>query len=238
MPKAVFHFKQFSVRLCSDVFKLGTDACLLGAYAKSQTPPKHILDVGTGTGVIALMLAQRFPEARITGIDLNAAAVRCATANFGQSPWTDRLKTLLLDFREAETHYKAASFDWIVSNPPFFERSFPSPDPMRQLARHTDQLTETDFMKQVSHLLTESGLCQLVLPKDRLKSWQTAADSQGLHLVHQLNVRDRESRPVKRCIAVFGQQKKELEVAEWTLKKEAGYTLETIALWKAFYLRL
>ena len=133
-----FQFKQFSVKDENSPMKVNTDAVLLGAWV-NPSKPKKILDIGTGCGVIALLLAQRF-DGRISGIDLDEGAIMDAKINFAESPWPERLKAIHQDFNI----FSASSdqrFDLIVSNPPYFENSLRSPKHDRNISRHTDSLT-------------------------------------------------------------------------------------------------
>ncbi len=114
-----FHFQKFTVNQSAKVFRVGTDGVLLGASATVEKA-ENILEIGTGTGLIALMIAQRNPKAFITAIDLNEEAVTLASENFRNSPYRDRLKAILQDFKQIKTEEK---FDLIVSNPPYFEEN-------------------------------------------------------------------------------------------------------------------
>ena len=116
----IFRLKQFSLRQAKDVFKITTDSILLGAYASFDNPAT-LLDVGTGTGIIAMMLAQKYPDSHVYAIDINPAAVRLSSENFRQSPWAGRLHPLEGDFVEFD--FGELRFDGIVSNPPFFVQS-------------------------------------------------------------------------------------------------------------------
>jgi len=143
-----FRFKQFSIKNDASAMKVGTDGVLLGAWAR--TVSGRVLDVGTGTGLIALMIAQREPSAFITAIDIDAPSVEEASYNFFASPWSERLSSSLCDFRTME-----GCFDQIISNPPFFIDSLKSSDSRRSDARHTDTLSQDDMISAV--VLTPAG---------------------------------------------------------------------------------
>ena len=133
--------------------KVGTDGVLLGAWCpvSSQASSFKVLDVGTGSGLIALMLAQRLPEAKITAIDIDAGAVEQAAYNFGMSPWADRLNCQQISLQDLEGE---GVYDLIVSNPPYFQDSLKNPDSQRAIARHTDTLSYDELLKHSARLLT------------------------------------------------------------------------------------
>ena len=162
-----FQFKQFFVRHDRCAMKVGTDGVLLGCWsgydaaaAGSPTIPHRYhyarcLDIGTGSGLIALMLAQRFPDALIDAIDIDKAAVEQAAENFAASPWSDRLHAFHVRLQEWQSH-SAPSL--IVSNPPYFQNSLKNPDKGRQTARHTDTLSFCELIHHSTRLLSENGV--------------------------------------------------------------------------------
>ena len=147
--------------------KVGTDGVLLGAWAGQGCPGK-ILDVGTGSGLVALMLAQRFPEAQVTGIDSDPEAAAQARENFAGSPWPQRLRAAHLSLQEfcRDTAATAAArrFDLVVSNPPFYDTTLTSPDPLRTAARHTGGLTHEELLLLSAGLLSDTGVFSLIVP--------------------------------------------------------------------------
>lgn len=139
--------------------KVGTDGTLLGAWARGG---RRILDVGTGTGLIALMMAQRFRQACVTGIDIDADAVAQAAENVAASPFAQRISIVRSDVKDME-----GLFDAIVSNPPYFVGSLHSPDRQRTMARHADTLPYRLLMQQAQRLLTDEGEMSVVVPTDQ-----------------------------------------------------------------------
>ncbi|MBQ6583784.1 MAG: methyltransferase, partial [Alistipes sp.] len=154
-----FRFKQFKVEQDGVAMKVGTDGVLLGAWADCSSA-SSILDIGTGTGVIALMLAQRSSARHIVGVDIDTAAVECAAANFAASPWAERLTAVESSVQE----FGGERFDLIVSNPPYFVDSLHSPDGQRTVARHTTELTFETLDCSVCRLLADGGRFALILP--------------------------------------------------------------------------
>lgn len=148
-----FKFKQFEIQQSKDVFRVGTDGVLLGALASVNNASK-VLEVGTGTGLISLMLAQRISKAEFLGIDINEDAVELTRTNFESSPFALRLKNKLQDFKNFETEEK---FDLIVSNPPYFEASESDKD---KIARQTIELNFKQLISQSAKLLSENGIFQ------------------------------------------------------------------------------
>lgn len=160
MANPYFKFKQFTVYQHLSAMKVGTDGVLLGAC----TPVEHenrILDVGTGTGLVALMLAQRCPGATVDALEVDPDAAREAAFNFEQAPWSERLAVVNVDFNCFEPSGK---YDLIVSNPPFFIDSLKAPDANRTLARHAQSLSPERLLQKCGNWLTDSGLLVLIVP--------------------------------------------------------------------------
>lgn len=164
--QTIFHFKQFSVSNARSAMKIGTDGVLLGAWAfwDAECKPGRILDVGCGTGVISLMLAQRFADAVVTGVDIDADAVAEAAENFAASPWGARLSACHCDFNSIQA--PSESYDLIVSNPPFFTGGALAPDEARRTARHQEALTFAALFRGASALLRPGGRIAVVAPAE------------------------------------------------------------------------
>src|SRR5688572_22601587 len=156
-----FHFKQFSVRHDRSGMKVGTDGVLLGAWVEVKNA-KRLLDIGTGTGVIALMLAQRTqPNVTIDAIEIDRDAIEDASENFSSSPWSNRFTLHRGRVQEFSTSKK---FDIIVSNPPYFIDSYKPPNDQRIIARHAESLSFEDLLRVSEKLLEENGTLNVVLP--------------------------------------------------------------------------
>jgi tRNA1Val (adenine37-N6)-methyltransferase len=160
---SIFKFKQFNVDQTGCAMKINTDGVLLGALAEAGYP-QNILDIGTGTGVIALMLAQRFTGAKIDAVEIDEDAAKTAHKNFNNSPFAYRMLAYAVGFETFFEQHANRKFDLIVSNPPFFLNSLESPGIKKNLARHTDEGFYKRLIKGVAKHLTETGTCQLILP--------------------------------------------------------------------------
>jgi tRNA1Val (adenine37-N6)-methyltransferase len=188
MPEKPFRFKQFEVFQSRSAMRVGTDGVLLGAWANVDGA-KHILDVGSGTGVIALICAQRSQDALVEAIEIDEGSAEDARYNFSLAPWQGRLKLHQGDFLKIASKEK---FDLIISNPPYFSQSLRAADPSRNAARHDDSLPAEQFMAKAKGLLApELQLCSLLEQiktcKDVVKFLKTASYSTQLppHMVKQ-----------------------------------------------------
>ena len=218
--------------------KVGTDGVVLGAWASGGS---RILDVGTGTGVIALMLAQRHPQARVTAIDIDEGAVRQALQNVAQSPFSDRIEVLQESVQEhagqsgqsgqSGNSGNAGLYDAIVSNPPFFIDSLNAPDRQRNMARHAETLTYAQLMQAAWRLLADNGELSVVVPFDYRQRMEDEATFVGFFPSRVCAVRTTARKPAKRFLLAFRKHPCPCERTEITLGDEA-YTLLT----KEFYL--
>ena len=228
-----FRFKQFTVEQEDVAMKVGTDGVLLGAWA-SCSGAKRILDIGTGTGVIALMLAQRNPIAKIQAVEIDETATRRARANFDLSPWAERLTVEQSAVQEFEPSEK---FDLIVSNPPYFIDSLLPPDAKRSTARHTHDLSFEELDKAVCRLLADEGRFALILPTAEFERYMSITQ---LHLVRRCDVHPTMGAAIKRVMAEFAKHKTASPFLEnITIEQECrgDYTTEYRALTKDFYLK-
>lgn len=227
-----FRFKQFAVEQDSVAMKVGTDGVLLGAWVDVEGA-KRILDIGTGTGVIALMLAQRTESAHIVGIDIDGGAVECAASNFAASPWADRLEAVFTSAQECVL----TPFDLIVSNPPYFVDSLLCPDSRRTMARHTTELSFEELNSVVVRLLADNGRFALILPTEQMESFIALTT---LSLVRRCDVSPVVGGTVKRVMALFS-AKESIEPIRESIAIEAGgrgvYSEEYRELTKEFYLK-
>lgn len=180
--------------------KVGTDGLLLGAWAQGG---KHVLDIGTGTGLIALMIAQRFPDAHVDAIDIDADAASQAEDNARRSPFADRVAVRCVSLQE---YVAEREYDSIVCNPPFFAQSLQSPDSKRTLARHSIALSFDDLFRHARRLMSEDGVLSIVVPSDALSQIETAAVMNNLFLVRRCFVRTTRKKPARRLLLSFSQK--------------------------------
>jgi len=214
-----FSFKQFTIQQDKTAMKVGTDGVLLGAWAQGG---KSILDVGCGTGVISLIMAQRFPHAEIVGIDIEKSACEQAFENVKNSLFASRIKifnkTLQSFGKEGDLF-----FDTIVCNPPFFVNSLVSPDEQRSTARHANTLTLSDVFRGAARLLKKDGNLSLVLPFDQLRKARDEAAIFGLFECRCCIVRTTPKKTPKRVLVAFSKNKPtEVEMCEECLLSQDG----------------
>ena len=195
-----FRFKQFTVHHDRCAMKIGTDAILLGAWAAATEEPKRILDIGTGSGIIALMLAQRFPAANVTAVEINSAACEQARGNFAAAPFCDRLTLkhcAVQDFRPQDP------YDLVVCNPPWFQKSFKPPDAARTMARHSDSLSLEELGTAASRLLSPDGVLNVILPLEQALTFTAIAIENDLHCQRMCEVRPTPTSMPKRRLLEF-----------------------------------
>ncbi len=216
--------------------KVGTDGVLLGAWATPSSPPKHILDIGTGTGLIAIMMAQRFEDANIIGIDIDSEAVQEATLNMANCQWYKRLSCCERSLQNANFNH---SFDLIVCNPPYFKNTTTSNDERRTKARHTNSLSTNDIFKKMDVLLSSKGELMIVYPSENISDIKNSLNAFGLFLNEICWVRGNEQSKYKRLLLKISKQKKRLKENHLTIEKARHkYTDEYTLLCKDFYLKL
>ncbi len=199
MGNSWFQFQQFRVAQDRCAMKISTDAVLLGSLVQSDRP-KRILDIGTGTGIIALMLAQRFPLARLTAVELDPDAAIQAKENFEESPFSERLAVLQGRFQDFQAEER---FDLLVSNPPFFSDHLPTSNPKRQQALHTDSLSFEELLQKASQLLAPFGSFWVILPPRQMQDFIQCATAHGLFPSIRVGIRDSAAKPIHREVICF-----------------------------------
>lgn len=200
MGKDSFTFKQFVVRQDRCAMKVGTDGTLLGAWAEMERDDGRVLDIGTGTGLIALMMAQRYPEAKVTGIDIDEMAVSQAVENVQGSPFADRIEVFQADVKAFEP---TGLFDSIVCNPPFFNNALVCPDSHRTQARHTLSLNYQQLIAAAWRLLCDEGVFSVIISNDFFQQLESEAHLAGFFLTRVFGVRTIEGKPIKRYLIEF-----------------------------------
>jgi tRNA1Val (adenine37-N6)-methyltransferase len=235
----MFSFKQFSVKQDKTAMKVGTDGVLLGSWAPINHNPISILDIGTGTGIIALMLAQRTPAEQIDALEIDEDAYEQAVENFESSPWSDRLFCFhagLDEFiDEPEDEY-----DLIVSNPPFYAEDYKTESEQRDLARFQDAMPFEELVEAADLFLSENGIFALILPFKEEEKFIALAKEYELFPIKITRVKGTPKSEIKRSLLAFSRNEvSEIEIDELVIEIERHvYTPEYIALTKEFYLKM
>ena len=196
----MFRFKRFSVCHSGSAMKVGTDGVLLGALA--SVVGGRVLDVGTGSGLIALMIAQRF-KADVTGIDIVEQAVVQAADNFRRSPWHERLTAVLAD---AANYAPTELYDLIVSNPPYYEHSQRSPERARTVARRADMLSYEQLIGTAARIMAPDGRFQVILPYTAAERFTYLCWLENLNLHERIDIRTKVTKNPKRVVLTFGRE--------------------------------
>lgn len=234
MSKTVFRFKQFEISQEKSAMKIGTDGVLLGAWANAKDSVS-ILDIGTGTGLISLMLAQRFPTAKILGLEIDENAANEAKFNFEQSPFSDRLNLIHSSIQNFEPNHP---FDFIVSNPPFFDRTHLE-DSARNTARQQSDLTLNELLMHTNRLLTPTGKAAFIIPFDKAPEFIEFAGKQHLFPSKIMQVRGNVSAEIKRILIELTRNKQSTLLEELVIEIQRNvYTEDYIQLTKEFYLKM
>lgn len=234
-----FQFKKFSIGQDRCAMKIGTDGVLLGAWAPIDNNPFSILDIGTGTGIIALMLAQRSVAAQIDALEIDEDAYEQATENFENSPWNDRLfcyHAALDEFvEEPEDEY-----DLIISNPPFYTEDYKSENEQRDLARFSDAMPFEDLIEAADLLLSENGIFAVIIPFKEEERFIDLCAEVELFPVKATRVKGSPKTPIVRSLLAFKRYELSvLEADELIIEiNRHEYTDEYIELTKDFYLKM
>jgi tRNA1Val (adenine37-N6)-methyltransferase len=235
MKNSLFQFKQFAVQQDKCAMKISTDGVILGAFA-GRGNPKKILDIGAGTGVVSLMLAQRFPEAKIIGIEIDKDASAQAGENVQNSPWNNRIRIINQSFQEFCKH-DPIKFDLIVSNPPYFPNHLKTKDQRRNLALHNDTLPFVELITGIKSIMEQKATCWLILPPYQMEETNKIADIRGLFAFEKLKIQDKPTKNFIREIQGFSFLKKELIINCLSIKDEGGnYSKEYSELLKDYLL--
>jgi tRNA1Val (adenine37-N6)-methyltransferase len=239
MANHYFRFKEFTVYQDACAMKVCTDACIQGAYTARYLqlqPVQRIMDLGAGTGLLGLMLAQQLPSADITAVELDMAAATQASANISATPWADRLHVVTADVREL---IATSLYDFIITNPPFYEADLKSSDKLRNQAMHATTLDYTALLKVMADHLTPEGSFSILLPSRPFADFVTLAAAAGFHAQQILQVRQSVQHDYFRSVGIFSRREGVTNVQDMAIR-EAGnvYTPAFIDLLKPYYLYL
>jgi tRNA1Val (adenine37-N6)-methyltransferase len=241
MPNDFFRFKQFTIHQQYCAMKVCTDACLFGAWTAStittgKLPASYILDIGAGTGLLSLMLAQQLNSSIIHAVEIDAAAAKEAGENFVASPWGEQLyifNTAIQSFSQAQ------QYDFIITNPPFFQNDLASPNAQRNVALHSHQLSLEELITAIQTYLSAHGHFAVLLPYHRTQSFEALAQHAGFYLLQKSLVQQTPKHAPFRSMLLFGREQKTCEQTTIIIKETLGnYTEGFIRLLKDYYLYL
>jgi len=237
MSNSWFQFRQFIIHQDRCAMKVSTDACIQGAWIPLPPNLRFGLDIGTGTGLLSLMIAQRAPDLHLDGIELDPSAVSQATENAAGASFGYNLKMHQADARQWTA---AQPYDLIICNPPFFKNSLKGPDAARNAARHTESLSPEELLEIVLIHLAPEGYVSLLWPPDSQEYFGGLAGNKGLFLRQQLLVQDRPGTRVNRSIAIYSRKDVLVPEIETLIIKDDGgaYSASFKALMQPYYLHL
>ena len=236
-----FKFKEFTVEQDKTAMKVGTDGVLLGAWCAVHKYPDTILDIGAGTGVVALMIAQRSDAMTIDAVEVDEDAYEQTVENFEKSDWADRLYCYNASFQEFADEIAAEEecYDLIVSNPPFYTDTFETADASRNKARFTSALSFEELVVGVSKILSENGIFSAIIPFKEEENFINIAKKNHLFLNRVCRVQGNKISEVKRSLLAFSFQETELDETHLVIElARHQYTEDYIALTKDFYLKM
>jgi len=238
MSKLPFKFKQFTVNQDRCAMKIGTDGVLLGAWASVNQNPFSVLDIGAGTGIMSLMLAQRCFAEVIDAIEIDDDAYEQCTENFENSSWNDRLFCYHASLEEFVEEIDD-KYDLIVSNPPFYSDDFKSENKQRDLARFQDALPFEHLLESVSELLSETGVFSVIIPFKEEKAFIDLASNLGLFANRIIRIKGNHKSEIKRSLMEFSFTKNDIKTDELIIETNRHqYTQDYINLTKDFYLKM
>jgi tRNA1Val (adenine37-N6)-methyltransferase len=237
MSNQYFQFKQFKVAQDRCAMKVSTDACIQGAWTPIDNEAKSALDIGTGTGLLSLMLAQRNGNLIIDAVELDKAAAEQAKENAAVSPWAERINILQGDVKE---YSFAQRYDMVICNPPFFYNSLLSENILRNTARHTVTLSYNDLFISLDRVVSANGYASIMLPVTEHEAWGYILKQNRWHIHRRLFVQPKETALPNRVISVCGRTLPEEVIDEKLViyKEQNEYTPEATELLSPFYLKL
>ena len=240
MSNNYFQFKEFTVQQENCSMKVCTDACIFGAWiaekvASSGFPIVDCLDIGTGTGLLSLMFAQKNPTTIIDAVEIEESAYEQAIENFSNSKWKDRIKIFHMD---AKNFISEKKYDLIISNPPFYENELLSTEKNNNIAKHDEGLMLKDLITIIKNNLLVTGYFAILLPYHRIKYFEDLAGENNLFLHEKLLIRQTTTHNFFRGILFFGNNKTKQQTSELIIKSDEKYTKEFFELLKDYYLNL
>ena len=219
MPDPHFHFKQFSIRQDRSALKVGTDGVLLGAWT-DYVNADRILDIGTGTGLLALIAAQRNAEAIIDAVEIDDASAEQAAENVAASPWSDRIRVHRMDARRM---HASEPYDLIICNPPFYSGEMRAEDARMDVAKHAAGLAFPELIDLVDRLLAPKGRLNVVLPQNRVSEFREEADHREINPSRECDVRYLASKPPKRMLLELMRGEQATIIEEITVEQSGPF---------------
>lgn len=231
-----FQFKQFRIEQAHTAMKVSTEACILGAWTFAENPQK-ILDIGTGTGLLSLMLAQRFPSSQIESVEIESNAFQQAQQNVSRSPFYANIRLYHTSIQDFAQNPKASTYDLIVCNPPFYANYLQSPDAKLNIALHQNTLPLETLAEAIEFLLALQGRAFILLPPFFMEKFCLLAKRKNLFPQKKLHIFHSPKHPILREITAFGFYESNLASQHLFIRNEKGeYTNEFKTLLKDFYL--
>ncbi|MGF1699701.1 methyltransferase [Photobacterium makurazakiensis] len=234
-----FTFKQFHINDHDCGMPVSTDGVLLGSWA-TLNPHGIIADIGTGSGLLALMAAQRTQtySPSILAIDIDDKAVAAAQRNFADSPWQTQLTGLVGNIVDWCANQPAGCIDTILCNPPYFNSGEQANCQARATARHTDSLSHQHLLDSINHLLSETGVANLILPEYEGRQFITLASKISLNCLRLCEVRSTDKKLVNRLLISLSKEQRETVTEQLVIHQQGQYSAEFIALTHDFYLKM
>jgi tRNA1Val (adenine37-N6)-methyltransferase len=231
-PRKPFSFKQFTIHQNGAALPVTTDACIFGALVEFQQPT-NILDLGTGTGLLLHMMAQKYPNATLTGIDIHRESLECAQFNIHQNQLPNKIHLLEGDFLNNQTVYPTPQYDSIISNPPFFENQLKSVDPTKSKSRHFENGEMNQFFKQLNHLLTPNGIAFLLLPINQ----EVSSTTSNLYIKKTIFIHTQIGKtPHLKVVELTKQFQEEIKENFYVRNSNKLYTEQFCRIMSPFYL--
>ena len=238
MSKKPFKFKQFTLEQDKCAMKVGTDALLLGSWTTVEKHQNSILDIGAGTGILALMMAQRSEVPLIDALEIDDSAYEQCVFNFEQSPWNDRLFCFHASLEEFVEEIED-TYDLIICNPPFYSEDYKTKNGQRDLARFQDALPFDHLIESTSKLLEEKGTFSVIIPFKEETLFINTASKFNLYPNKILRVKGNPTSEIKRSLIEFSFSKNDTKISELIIETERHqYTPDYINLTKDFYLKI
>lgn len=241
MANNYFRFKEFTVYQGDCAMKVCTDACIQGAYTaryilENTLPSSEIMDIGTGTGLLSLMLAQQLPTATITAVELDGDAATQAAGNMALSPWSARICVITGDVKELPV---TALYDFIITNPPFYEADLKSNDQLRNQAMHATTLNYASLLDVITNHLSPDGVFSILLPYQPFKDFTTKAADAGFHAQQILHIKQSVQHDHFRSVGIFKRREGVTNIEEMAIRETGNiYTAAFTDLLKPYYLYL